>query len=241
MRIDMKKQERSRVGIWKMFDQISPTYDKANRVMTLGLDQVWRRKMAYFLPDKQGQVLLDCATGTADQLISFMEGSDKVGQAIGIDLAQEMLAVGKKKMESKPYGNAISFQVASALDLPFEDAMFDCVAISFGIRNVTDVRKALSEFYRVLQKKGRVLILEGTVPKNFFLKKVHLFYLRNILPRVGGTISNNLDAYRYLNETIETFPSGEKFCKFLRAAGFKSVKAHPLTGGIATIYVGDKG
>ena len=236
----MKKiQEPSRASIWKMFDKISSTYDRANRVMTFCLDKLWRKKMISFLPPKDKITLLDCATGTADQLICFMEKTNKVESAIGIDLAEEMVAIGRKKIQNKPYAGKLSLQIASALELPFPDNSFDCVTISFGIRNVTDVKKALSEFYRVLKPSGRLLILEGTVPESFWLKPIHLFYLRHILPRIGGVISNHREAYKYLNETIETFPAGKKFCALMQEVGFES-KAHPQTGGIATIYTGNK-
>jgi len=223
-----------------MFDQISPTYDLANRVMTFNLDQIWRKKMVNMLPEGDEQLVLDCATGTGDQLICLMENSKKVKQAIGIDLAADMVAIGEKKVKNKPYADALSFQIASALELPFEENTFDCVTISFGIRNVTDVKKALREFHRVLKPGGRVLILEGTVPKMKWLQKIHLFYLRHFLPRIGQMISKNNYAYRYLNETIETFPSGEAFCALMRESGFADGKANLQTGGVATIYSGNK-
>lgn len=233
-------KEHSRENIHKMFDEISPTYDLANRVMTFNLDQLWRKKMVKMLPQREEMVLLDCATGTGDQLICLMENSKKIKKAIGIDLAADMVAIGEKKVKDKPYADALSFQIASALELPFEDNTFDCVTISFGIRNVTDVKRALSEFYRVLKPKGRVLILEGTVPKNKALQMIHLFYLRHCLPRIGAMISKNDYAYRYLNETIETFPSGEEFCSIMRDVGFADAKANLQTGGIATIYSGNR-
>jgi len=110
--------------------------------------------------------------------------------------------------------------VGSALELPFQENQFDCVSISFGIRNVMDVSCALREFHRVLKPGGRVLILEGTVPERAWLRGIHLFYLRHFLPRIGGLISKNKNAYRYLNETIETFPQGAAFCRLLEEARF---------------------
>lgn len=234
-------QEPSRNEIWKMFDQISTTYDRVNRVMTLGLDQYWRKQMRRFLPKGNHLKLLDCATGTGDQIIVLMEKSNRVSEAIGIDLAEAMVAIGVEKIGKKPYAAAVSMQVASALEIPFPDATFDCVTISFGIRNVTDVSLALREFFRVLKPGGRLLILEGTVPSNPLFKAFHLFYLRHFLPRIGGFISKKQSAYRYLNETIETFPRGKAFVQLMEAAGFRQACAHPLTAGVATIYQGDKG
>lgn len=235
-----KIQEPSRVSIWEMFNQYATTYDRSNLVMTFGLIQRWRKKMVSFLPDKERINLLDCATGTADQLICFLEGSNKIHRAIGIDLAEEMIAVGKKKVQGKPYAHALSFQIANVLELPFADKTFDCVTTSFGIRNFTDVKKSVSEFYRALKPSGRVLILEATVPEKPWLKSIHLFYLRHILPHIGWMISKKIAPFRCLNAGIETFHSREHTCSLLSEAGFSNVQAHLLTGGIATIYSGDK-
>ncbi len=235
-----KIQEPSRVGIWKMFDQYATTYDRSNLAMSFGLIHYWRKKMVSFLPDKEKMNLLDCATGTADQLICLMKGSNNIHRAIGIDLAEEIIAVGKKKIQDKPYAHALSFQIANVLELPFENKTFDCVTTSFGIRNFTDVKTSLSEFHRVLKSSGRVLILEATVPEKPWLKGIHLFYIRHILPSIGWIFSKKIAPFRSLNAGIETFHSREHTCSLLREVGFSNVQAHLLTGGIATIYSGDK-
>lgn len=233
-------QGPSRTEIWKMFNQISPTYDCVNRVMTFGLDQKWRKKLCAFLPASQQLRVLDCATGTGDQAIALLEKRPDIVEVVGIDLAEAMVHIGKHKIARKPYADKIVLQVASALEIPFPDNQFDCVTISFGIRNVTDIMAAFKEFRRVLKPGGRVLILEGTIPSKKWLRAIHLLYLRHFLPRIGGVISRNLGAYRYLNETIETFPQGERFNGKMRAAGFINVQDHLLFGGIATVYQGDK-
>lgn len=235
-----EKNSPSRFEIWKMFDKISPTYDIVNRFMTFGLDRLWRKKMALFLPKKEQLTLLDCATGTADQLLSFMRHCKNISSAIGIDLSQEMLRIASKKIQKSGLSSCISLQEASLLDLPFADGYFDCVSISFGIRNVEDVQKALQECFRVLKPLGRLLILEGAVPNNYLLKIGHRFYLRYLLPSLGGLISRQPQAYRYLHDTISSFPCGEKFCAYLREVGFMSVKATALTGGAVLIYQGDR-
>ncbi len=229
----------SRDDVWKMFDRISPTYDRVNRILSLGIDQYWRKKVAAFLPEGDNLTLLDCATGTGDQIIALMERAPKIGNAVGIDLAQDMLRIGKQKLQKKHYGHRVSLEVASALEIPYVDHTFDCATIAFGIRNVTDVSQCLKEVRRVLKKEGRLILLEFSLPRQAQLKKAHLFYLRNWVPRIGGWISNNREAYTYLNDTIETFPSGEAFCELLREAGYVHVQARPLTGGIATLYSGD--
>ncbi len=228
----------SRENVWKMFDKISGTYDLVNLVMTLGADRYWRKKMNTFLPAGNGLKLLDCATGTGDQILSFLKKKDKIGQVIGIDLATKMLEIGKKKL--KDHVRRVSFVEASGEAIPYVDESFDCVSISFGIRNMVDPLLCLKEIYRVLKKGGRLLILEGSLPENKNIRKFHLFYLRKILPKIGSLLSNNKEAYTYLNQTIETFPYGESFCTLLKEAGFTSCEAHPLTFGAVTIYVGGK-
>lgn len=231
----------SRHEVWKMFDQISPTYDRVNRVMTFGMDQRWRRQLCSFLPECEGMRILDCATGTGDQATALLEKNPEISAIVGIDLSSAMIEIAKQKIGKKPYVDKVNFQIASALEIPFPDNEFECVTISFGIRNVTDMMATFKEFRRVLKPNGRVLILEGTVPDKKWLRSLHLFYLRYCLPHIGGAISNNTDAYRYLNKTIETFPQGERFCGLMRAAEFINVQHHLLFGGVTTIYQGDKG
>jgi demethylmenaquinone methyltransferase / 2-methoxy-6-polyprenyl-1,4-benzoquinol methylase len=230
----------SRVEIWKMFDQISPTYDTVNRVMTSGLDVYWRRKVAESLPKERSLRVLDLATGTADQILAIMKCRSEVTEAIGIDLAKDMLQIGKKKVEKTAFASKISLIEADALDIPFADETFDVVTMSFGIRNVTDVDRCLKEIFRVLKKGGCAWILEGTLPTGTIVRPMALFYLRHLLPRIGALISKNSQAYRYLNRTIETFPSGELFCSIMSTAGFQRSEPHSLTFGLATLYEGHK-
>lgn len=232
--------EHNKSEVWKMFNQISSTYDKINRILSLGIDRHWRNKMARFLPEKDKISLLDCATGTGNQLFALMEKSSQINRATGVDLAKEMLQIGKKKLRKKHYANLVSFQEASVLELPFLENSFDCATISFGIRNTPDVGACLKEMQRVLTPKGRLLILEFSLPSHPIIKRLHLWYLRHLVPTLGGFISKNKNAYTYLNETIESFPHGQSFCRLLETSGFKNVSAHPLTFGIVTIYQGDK-
>lgn len=226
------------VSVPQMFDHISPSYDALNRVLSCGLDLYWRWRLSSFVPKKHSLYLLDGATGTGDQLISVMKNCKNIVQAAGIDLSSKMLALAEEKTRKKSYGHKLLFKQASLLDLPFPDNTFDCVTLSFGIRNVGDVRGALKEIRRVLKKEGVVLILEFSLPSHVWLKKAHLFYLSQILPRVGGFFSKNPGAYDYLHRTILSFPYGEQFCAYLKESGFQNVKARPLTAGIVTLYQG---
>jgi len=231
---------RSQNQVRQMFNRISPHYDLVNRLLSFGTDVSWRRKMAYFLPGHKDQHLLDLATGTADQILTLFDQTDKVRSGIGMDLAEKMLEIGRKKIERRGLSEVITLKVGDATAIPLGDETFDVVTISFGIRNVTHVAKGIGEMYRVLKPGGRVLVLEFSLPRHQLVRGAYLFYLRHILPHVGAWVSGAPLAYRYLNETIETFPYGEAFCNVLRAEGFKAVEAHPLTFGVATIYRGDK-
>lgn len=224
---------------WKMFDQISSTYDKVNRILSLGMDVHWRKTVRRFLPPQKNVRLLDLATGTGDQLITLFENGASIGTASGIDLSSEMLAIAKKKVENKPYGNQIEWLRADAENLPFDSDTFDAATFSFGIRNVVDPLHALKEIHRTLKPQGRCLILEFSLPPQP-IKGFYLLYLRHLLPRIGGYFSHAPSAYRYLNETIETFPSGKSFCSLLEKAGFQRIGAHRMALGAVTLYQGDK-
>ncbi len=219
--------------IWKMFDAISGTYDRTNRIISLGQDRRWRTKMARMVP-KGALRILDCATGTGDQLLALLQHNPQINHACGIDLSEEMLKIARQK-------NAhIEWRHASCSALPFSDGAFDCVTISFGVRNIEHLEKALHEFFRVLKPGGRLLILETSLPQNAFVRALHLFYLRHLLPKLGAWLSKNKDAYIYLNKSAETFPCGKNFLALLKQAGFRDEVHHPLTFGAAAIYTAER-
>lgn len=227
-----------RQEVWKMFDRIAHRYDLLNRSLSFGQDVAWRRKMRKHLPDREGLHVLDLATGTGDQLI-FLAGDPRVASGEGTDLAEKMLELGRKKIVKAGLQDRFSLQTGDALHVPAADNSADVVTISFGIRNVESVPQALQEMMRVLKPGGRALILEFSLPGNRVMRGLYLFYFRHILPRVGGFISGDSYAYRYLNRTVESFPYGEAFCDWMREAGFESVCFRSLTFGIAAIYQGE--
>jgi demethylmenaquinone methyltransferase / 2-methoxy-6-polyprenyl-1,4-benzoquinol methylase len=233
-------QPPSRHDIWRVFDEISPTYDRVNRILSYGIDRYWRKKLTSFVSQQEPIRLLDLATGTADQIIAFMESALQITEAVGIDLAPKMLEIGQRKLAKKIYRNRVRLQEANALEIPFEGESFDCATMSFGIRNVTSVPACLREIVRILKRGGLSLILEATLPQNRALQPLYLLYLRHLLPHIGGWMARKKEAYIYLNQTIETFPSGEAFCQLMSQAGFSQVTHHPLTAGIVTIYRGIK-
>jgi len=222
----------------EMFDRIAHRYDLLNRLLSGRRDIAWRRGVASFIK-KDGEVkVLDIATGTGDVILTIFDRCTNAVEGVGLDPAEKMLDIAKEKTEELGLSDKIEYICGDALSLPFEESSFDVVTIAFGIRNVTDVDRALKEMKRVLKPGGQILILEFSLPTNGFLRWCYLKYFRYILPTLGAIISGDKKAYKYLNTTVETFPYGEQFCSIIGNAGFEEVKAKPLTFGIATIYRG---
>ena len=227
-------QNESKKVSFEIFNRIAQSYDFVNRILSFGLDIGWRKKVGALLPQRSNLRVLDLATGTADQVIMLCDSNQNIESAVGMDLSQEMLDIGRTKISR--FNGKIKLETGDAVALPLEDAQFDAITISFGIRNVADVLASMREMYRVLNDGGKALILEFSLPVNPIVRFAHLFYLRRVLPIVGGLISGDYAAYKYLNTSIEEFPYGAAFCELLREAGFEKVNAHSLTYGIATIY-----
>ncbi len=229
----------SRTEVWRMFDGIAHRYDLANRVLSAGIDVSWRRKMARLFPEGESLRLLDMATGTGDVMLAMARANPRITEAVGMDMAGQMLAIGQDKIQQRGLSGQMKMVRADATCIGAADDSFDVCTISFGIRNVTNVLAGLTEMRRVLRPGGRLLVLEFSLPHPL-IRPLYLFYLRNILPRIGGFLSGDPSAYKYLNTTIESFPYGRDFCALMEEAGLTNVKAHPLTFGIATLYQGDK-
>ncbi|MBL7646903.1 MAG: bifunctional demethylmenaquinone methyltransferase/2-methoxy-6-polyprenyl-1,4-benzoquinol methylase UbiE [Candidatus Hydrogenedentes bacterium] len=230
----------SRMQAFKMFDRIAHRYDLLNRLLSMGTDVSWRKRLNRRIPARPGLHVLDLATGTADVLISMHGACAQVKSGVGLDMSGGMLKYGRLKLIKLGLFEKFRLVRGDATCLGLDSEQFDAVTISFGIRNVIDVPAALGEMRRILKPGGRALILEFSLPANRPFRALYLFYFRNILPRIGALISGDSHAYRYLNETVETFPYGEDFCKLMRDAGFEGVSATPLTFGIASLYEGER-
>lgn len=222
--------------IYQMFDRIAPTYDKVNRLLSCGRDEAWRKAVAQCIPSTGHLAVLDIATGTADLLLSMCRTKPHIREAVGIDLSENMLALGRKKAHAAGFFSKVDLIHADARSLPFAALSFDVVTNAFGIRNIVDQKRALNEMERVLKPNGLILILEFSLPINAMLRPLYLAYFRHVLPLVGGLISRDFAAYRYLNRTVEQFPTPEQFSQRLHESGFISIVARPLTFGIATLY-----
>lgn len=227
MNLEEKKRES-----WRMFNRIARRYDLLNRLLSFKRDVAWRKKLIDHMPEGEAQAVVDLASGTADVLLELIKRRRDVRLAVGVDPALGMLAVGKKKANGTP----IALVNGDAHHLGLKSESAQVMTMAFGIRNVADMSAAFREMRRVLAPGGRLLILEFSQPENRFMRAVYLVYLRNLMPLIGGVISGDAAAYRYLNKTVEDFPFGERFCELLRTAGFVDVGRTPLTFGVATIY-----
>ena len=229
----------SKTESFKLFDSIARRYDIINSVLSFGLHYGWRRIVRETLPKRPNIQVLDLATGTGDVALELVK-SDNVARVDGLDMSAGMVEQGNKKVRKKSLHEKISLKVGDAQDIPVEDCTYDAVTISFGIRNIPDVEKCLRECFRVLKPGGRLIVLEFALPSSALLRKAHLFYLRNLLPKIGKALSGHDIAYKYLNETIEEFPYGPSFVDLINRCGFENNRYEELTGGIVNIYWGDK-
>ncbi|MCR9289764.1 MAG: bifunctional demethylmenaquinone methyltransferase/2-methoxy-6-polyprenyl-1,4-benzoquinol methylase UbiE [Bacteroidetes bacterium] len=234
------KKDGSKKGqVTKMFDNIAPYYDFLNRFLSLGIDTIWRKKAISKLKTKNPKIVLDVATGTADLAIEISKQL-KVDKIVGLDIANEMLEVGRKKLKRKGLDQLIELQLGDSENLPFEDNTFDAATVAFGVRNFENLEKGLNEIYRVLKKGGQIVVLEFSRPTIFPFKQLFNFYFKNILPLIGRFTSKDPKAYSYLYESVQVFPDGENFLSVLKQTGFSNTKSQALTLGICTIYTGIK-
>ncbi len=220
----------------EMFSSIATKYDVTNEVLSFGIHRLWRRKAVRLSGAKDGDRILDCASGTGDLALSFKRKVGVSGRVVGTDFCPEMLETAPSKAEKA--GLQVEFQVADAMDLPFATDSFDVASISFGIRNVDDPVKCLKEMARVVRPGGRVVVLEFGQPTGMF-GALFRFYSKTVMPAVGGLLTGNRAAYQYLPRTSAAFPAGDRFLDLMDQAGaYAERSAHPLTFGTAYVYVG---
>jgi demethylmenaquinone methyltransferase / 2-methoxy-6-polyprenyl-1,4-benzoquinol methylase len=219
-----------------MFASIADRYDAINTVLSFGIHHRWRKKAVRLSKAKPGDNVLDCATGTGDFAINFKQAVGEEGRVTGTDFCAEMLVPAPVKAKKRKLD--IEFAVADAMNLPYDENTFDICSIAFGIRNVDDPEIALREMARVVKPGGRVVILEFGQPGGL-MRLPYKAYSKYIIPTIGGLMSGNREAYRYLPETSASFPAGDSFIALMERTGvFALAKAHTLQSGIAYIYIG---
>lgn len=222
-------------AVREMFASIAPSYDTANTVLSFGMHHLWKRRFVAGMGITPGAEILDCATGTGDIAFREAAATGPQGRVVGTDFCEPMLEHARARLKGEP----VQFQWADVTRLPFDSGRFDAASIAFGIRNVDDPVKGISEMARVLKPGGSVWVMEFGQPSNGLWRACYSFYSNRILPLVGGVVSGNYDAYRYLNRTSFAFPCGPEFVALMDKTGaFASVSAEPLMGGVAWIYRG---
>ena len=222
-----------------VFSSVASKYDVMNDVMSLGIHRAWKDAMMDWLAPIRGQALLDVAGGTGDISFRFLKRASGANATV-LDLTESMLEEGRKRAENVGISGQLKWVVGDAMALPFEDDSFDVYTISFGIRNVTDPQKALSEAYRVLKPGGRIMVLEFSHIPNDLLQWFYDKYSFNVIPRLGQIIASDRSSYQYLVESIRKFPKQESFMKLVNAAGFEKTKFRNLTMGVACLHSGWK-
>ena len=224
-------------GSGEMFDQIAGRYDLLNRVMSMGIDQSWRRKTVAALQLPAKSRVLDLATGTGD-LALMIARLHPDAEVIGSDPSSQMLEVGVGKVERNGLSNRVKLELGDAQALPYQSDSFDGCCIAFGIRNVPDRSAALAEMARVTRPGGRVAVLELGEPSVGWLSPIARFHVRKVIPRLGGMLSGSRE-YKYLQESIAAFPAADEFVEQMRAAGLNVLEAKPLTFGACTLFVAE--
>ena len=232
----MPKKEK----IEQMFNDIAPSYDRLNHLMSLGIDNIWRKKALKEIVDGTQQQILDVACGTGDSTIAIAKAMEPGGRVTGIDISAGMMEPLMRKAAHEGVHDRIKLLQADALQMPFEADSFHRVTCAFGIRNFEDRKKGLAEFLRVLKPGGKAVILELGIPDKPFIKTLYDIYFRHILPLIGGLISGNRAAYRYLPESVYAFPRPETFCAMMERAGFHNVRHRNFTFGLCRLFIGEK-
>ncbi len=229
--------DEKKAQVQSMFDGIASRYDFLNHFLSLGIDLYWRKQSVKDLELKDGQLLLDVATGTGDQGFAALKVADI--EVVGLDFSFNMLELARKKIDRRGLAHKFEVIQGDAEKLPFEDNHFDALSISYGIRNVGTISAALSEFYRVLKPGGRLSILEFSEPQGWLVGRLYRFYFDHILPKLAGMMSSK-SAYSYLPESVRHFPDRGDFKDLLSSEGFQEVSHRDLTFGITAIYKGVK-
>ncbi|MDD4888916.1 MAG: bifunctional demethylmenaquinone methyltransferase/2-methoxy-6-polyprenyl-1,4-benzoquinol methylase UbiE [Phycisphaerae bacterium] len=217
----------------EMFDRIARRYTLVNTLISFGRDAHWRRRAVRAAAVQPGDCLLDCCCGPGELADAFAAGDPAPAQITASDFSPRMLAAAERRQAGR--AKPLRLVQADAMKLSFEASSFDIVSCAFGLRNLADPKEGLAEFFRVLRPGGRVAILEFSLPAGRLMRACYLLYFRRVLPVIGGLISGDLGAYRYLPKSVESFFSPVQIADMVEAVGFRDVRQESLSAGIATI------
>jgi demethylmenaquinone methyltransferase/2-methoxy-6-polyprenyl-1,4-benzoquinol methylase len=233
---DQSKSKKEQVA--NMFNTISPQYDFLNHLLSGGIDIIWRKKAIKLLQNKGIKTMLDIATGTGDFAIEALKINPE--KIVGVDISEGMLSFGQEKIKKMGLEKTIQLQKGDSEKLPFSDNSFDAVIVSFGVRNFENLQKGLTDMFRVTKPGGYCLILEFSNPRKFPMKQLYTFYSKYCLQFLGKMISKDPSAYTYLPESVKAFPDGPEFIQIFKSVGYSETNWIPMTGGICSIYIGQK-
>lgn len=233
--------EQDKAGlVGEVFRSVAGKYDIMNDLMSMGQHRLWKTFAARQSGLKLGDHVLDIAAGTGDMSKKFADQVGKSGKVTMTDINPAMLDQGKARMVNEGYVGNIEFGIEDAESLSFDDSQFNCVSISFGLRNVTHICKALSSMHRVTLPGGRLLVLEFSHPTSPLLKKIYDAYSFSVIPKIGEIVANDRDSYQYLVESIRKHPDQETLKKMMLDAGFDEVRVHNLNGGVVALHIAYK-
>lgn len=226
--------------VGNVFRSVAHNYDVMNDAMSFGVHRAWKWFAISQSGVKLGDSVLDLAAGSGDLSIKFAKKVGDQGRVIVTDINEAMLEHGRERMVNAGISGNVDYCLVNAESLPFEDNKFDCISISFGLRNVTHKEKALASMQRCLKPGGRVIILEFSQPQNDTFRKVYDAYSFNVIPMLGQMIAKDKDSYQYLVESIRQHPPQEELKQMMLDAGFDKVRYHNLTGGVVALHIGYK-
>lgn len=231
---DSKKEQ-----VRDMFDNIAPTYDRLNHILSINIDRLWRRRVVRVVRSMHPRRILDVATGTGDLAIAMARKITDC-RILGVDLSEQMLSIAREKVAARGLVERITLSVGDAEHLEVADGSVDVVTVAFGVRNFENLEQGLREMHRTINEGGHIVILEFSTPRSRLFGALYRWYSHKVLPFVGRLISRDGAAYDYLPSSVDEFPSPERFMEMMREAGFKNCKARSQSFGIAQIYTAER-
>ena len=232
-------QKTKKEEVQQMFDNIAPTYDKLNHILSLSIDKMWRRHVVRKVRRMKPEKIMDLATGTGDLAIKMAKAMPKA-KIMGVDLSEKMLTVAAEKVRRKGLDDHIALYQGDAENLDVTDGVLDVVTVAFGVRNFGNLEQGLSEIMRSLRSGGHIVVLEFSTPRNWLVRKCYQFYSNHVMKPVGGMVSKDRKAYDYLPDSIVEFPDRERFLEIMHRTGFVECRRFSQSFGIAQIYIGKK-
>lgn len=226
--------------VHSVFESIAPKYDLMNDIISFRRHKAWRKFTMRKMAIRPGETAIDLCCGTCDWTIQIADAS-KTGRVVGLDFSQHMLDYGSKKVSARGMDKQVELIQGNAMALPYEDNSFDYATIGFGLRNVPDLEKVLQEMQRVIKPGGKVVCLELSKPTWEPFKSIYYFYFRRLLPLLGKLVAKRYEQYKWLPDSLVSFPDHKELAAIYRKVGLADVQAYPLNGGIAALHIGTKG